>query len=141
MSIMYRLERNDAVSSKNKLVGQGVYRDGFRAGGADGCNADNTDTHPTPRNDPKLNKALRAVGPSDNDFWESIQPYLFGFRSPDQLHTWFSELHTVKYYDLDLMQIGVYYIPDKYYLAGTFQCMGIGSEMVRVDTWHPMRKE
>lgn len=140
MSIMYRLEMKDGLCLLNEAIGMGPYREGFRAGGADGCGGDNTDTHPTPMNDPKLNRVIQAVKGTET-FWDFLQPYVFGFRSSEQLHTWFSELGKIEEGELAQMQIGVYYVPDDAYIAGTFQCLGLAKHMIRVDTWEPYRKE
>ena len=82
-------------------------------------------THPTLFDDMKLNNYFRS-----RDL--SYACFMFGFASLQQLKQWFSRIDEAAQDSPELtklIRIGVYEVPDQYFVKGTFQCVAHGLHM------------
>lgn len=84
-----------------------------------------TEQHPTPCRDLLLQKKEPY----------NLTDYVYVFKSMEQLKTWFFNKKGMQELDkIKLARIGVYLVPDEFYIKGQFQSMSKDSEMTLVET-------
>ena len=130
MKTFYRLE---LIPEPGELIGKGPYRgylsDGihnpvdilFESKNDDGLSM-STQSHPTPNNDEGLKfiwEVLIGLG--------SISNYVFGFKSLNQLHSWFffnegGVKNLIEQYPIK-MRVSIFIVEDDYYHSGQFQAI------------------
>lgn len=108
----------NSIEGEQDLVDIALHDDDF-------IGIDDSIVHPTPQQD-TLIKSNRPV---------YLEDFVFVFSSMRQLRTWFfNKAGMQKLDDTKLARIGVYQVPEEYYVKGQFQSMAKDSEMTLIET-------